>query len=149
MWYEFLVLPFGLATAPFVFTKLTYPVVAFLRAFGIRLIIFLDVMLVVGATEDECRDIVARVIQTLVDAGFRIYLKKSNLVPPQEFRFLGLVWNSQTSQISLSLKRFQDLNSIALQVRAVKRPSCSGLKGRFLLRSLSAVSGLSPTAHFR
>ena len=81
MWYEFLVLPFGLATAPFVFTKLTYPVVAFLRAFGIRLIIFLDVMLVVGATEDECRDIVARVIQTLVDAGFRIYLKKSPGVP--------------------------------------------------------------------
>ena len=47
VWYEFLVLPFGLATAPFVFTKLTYPVVAFLRAFGIRLIIFLGVMLVV------------------------------------------------------------------------------------------------------
>ena len=46
VWYEFLVLPFGLGTAPFVFTKLTYPVVAFLRALGIRLIIYLDDMLV-------------------------------------------------------------------------------------------------------
>ena len=35
--YQFLVLPFGLCTAPFIFTKITKPVAAFLRLKGIRI----------------------------------------------------------------------------------------------------------------
>ena len=139
--YEFLVLPFGLATAPFVFTKLTKPVAAFLRALGIRLIIYLDDILVVGSTEEECRVNVARVLQTLVDAGFKINLKKSNLVPSQEFQYLGLVWNTITARVSLPLKRFQDLNSMALRIQAEGRPPCSDLT-RFLGLMSAAITAI-------
>ena len=53
--YEFQCLPFGLSSAPRVFTKLLKPVVALLRRRGIRCILFLDDMLIMD------RDISAKV----------------------------------------------------------------------------------------
>ena len=46
--YEFACLPFGLASAPRVFTKLMKPVVGLLRQLGIRLIVYLDDILIMG-----------------------------------------------------------------------------------------------------
>ena len=76
--YEFLVLPFGLVTATFVFTKLTKPVAAFLRAMGIRIIFYLDDILVIGSSEEQCRVNVEMTLKVLVEAGFVINHKKSN-----------------------------------------------------------------------
>ena len=42
--YQFNCLPFGLSSAPWVFTKTTRPVVATLQELGLHLIIFIDVM---------------------------------------------------------------------------------------------------------
>ena len=50
--YEFACLPFGLASAPRVFTKLMKPVVGLLRQLGIRLIIYLDDMLIMAQSRD-------------------------------------------------------------------------------------------------
>jgi hypothetical protein len=47
MW-EFACLPFGLASAPRVFTKLLKPVVAVLRQMGLRIIIYLDDILIMS-----------------------------------------------------------------------------------------------------
>ena len=88
--YQFLVLPFGLCLAPFVFTALTKPIIAFLRARGIRVIFYLDDILVIGATKEECETNLAFVLQLLQSLGFLINWKKSNLIPSQLFRFLGL-----------------------------------------------------------
>lgn len=46
--YEFRMLPFGLASATRVFTKILKPVAAGLRKKGIRLLIYLDDILVPG-----------------------------------------------------------------------------------------------------
>ena len=46
--WEFWSLPFGLASAPLAFTKITKPVVAFLRGKGIILIIYIDDMLLMA-----------------------------------------------------------------------------------------------------
>ena len=51
--YEFRCLPFGLSSAPRVFTKLLKPVMALLRRQGIRTIIFLDDLLVMGQSKEE------------------------------------------------------------------------------------------------
>ncbi len=47
--YQFRCLPFGLNTAPRIFTKLLKPVVAFLRTRNIRLLIYLDDILIIGS----------------------------------------------------------------------------------------------------
>ena len=97
-------------------------------------------------------------LKVLVEAGFKINFKKSNLIPSQRFQYLGLIWDTTIGQVSLPLIRFQTLNSMALQVQSTPRPSCSSLmrllglmsaaipavplirlKSRFLQRSLIAV----------
>ena len=50
--YEFACLPFGLASAPRVFTKIMKPVVGLLRQLGIRIVIYLDDMLIMAQTRE-------------------------------------------------------------------------------------------------
>ena len=46
--------PFGLTSAPRVFTKVLKPVVANLRRQGIRIVIYLDDILIIASSRDEC-----------------------------------------------------------------------------------------------
>ena len=50
--YQFSCLPFGLGPAPRLFTKLLKPVVALLRRLGLRLIIYLDNIIVYNQTQE-------------------------------------------------------------------------------------------------
>ena len=49
--FQFRVLPFGLCTAPYAFTKLTKPIVQFLRSVGIQILIYLDDILICAPSE--------------------------------------------------------------------------------------------------
>ena len=49
--YQFNCLPFGLSCAPWVFTKIIKPVATTLRNIGIRLIVYIDDMLIMAETE--------------------------------------------------------------------------------------------------
>ena len=51
--YEFQYLPFGLSTAPRAFTKLLKPVIAILRSSGIRIVTYLDDILVMHQNHQE------------------------------------------------------------------------------------------------
>ena len=53
--YQFKVLVFGLSTAPRIFTKVMKPVVAFIQARGILIIIYLDDILLAAPTFEECK----------------------------------------------------------------------------------------------
>ena len=52
--YEFTCLPFGYSLAPRVFTKVFKPIVSHLRLHGLRIIIFLDDILLVASSKQEC-----------------------------------------------------------------------------------------------
>lgn len=52
--YEFTALPFGLATAPYIFTKILRPAVSHLRAMGYCSVIYLDDFLFIGGSREEC-----------------------------------------------------------------------------------------------
>ena len=51
--YQFKALPFGLCSAPRIFTKVLKPVAAFLRRKAIRVLIYLDDFLLLAATVEE------------------------------------------------------------------------------------------------
>ena len=53
--YTFQGLPFGLNTAPRVFTKLIKPIAAYLRKRGIRIIVYLDDFLILGSSIKESK----------------------------------------------------------------------------------------------
>ena len=85
---EFGCLPFGLATAPRVFTKLMKPVVGALRQRGIRLIIYLDDLLIMAESHDQALHHAASKLNLLEGLGFIVNYQKSQLLPSQKIEFL-------------------------------------------------------------
>ena len=73
--YQFCALPFGLACAPYVFTKLLKPVLANLRSKGQKSVCYLDDLLLFGATYEQCANSV-RKDNRLTKLGFVINVKK-------------------------------------------------------------------------
>ena len=51
--FQFTCLPFGLSSAPRTFTKVMKPVVSYLRSLGVRMIVYLDDILILGQTKEE------------------------------------------------------------------------------------------------
>ena len=66
-----------------------------MRLRGIRLIVYLDDILILAQTESQLRKQVAEVAETLYNLGFVINAKKSVLDPNQSMEFLGFVVDSQ------------------------------------------------------
>ncbi|KAF7241227.1 Transient receptor potential cation channel subfamily V member 6 [Varanus komodoensis] len=87
--YEFKVLPFGLVTAPRVFSKCTAPVCAHLRLRGIRIYPYLDDWLLVSDTKAGLLSAVDITCALLQDLGLCINQQKSSLLPTQMINFFG------------------------------------------------------------
>ena len=114
--YEFLCLCFGLAPAPYVFTKLLKIPMALSRSISIRIIIYLDDMLIIGRTKEETialRDTVNLLLQCL---GFFISQKKSVMTPVQEIQFLGMIVNSKVMIICLPQKKLQSIKQMCQDI---------------------------------
>ena len=103
--YEFLCLCFGLGPAPRIFTKILKVPILVLRRLMIRVIIYLDDLLILGNNMSEIFMAMDSVIFLLQRLGFVINLKKCVLDPAQEIELLGLTVNSQTMALSLPEER--------------------------------------------
>ena len=86
--YQFKALPFGLCSAPRIFTKLMKPVAAFLRRKSIRILIYLDDFLLLAATKEEAVRNTHLLVTLLQSLGFVVNFKKSSLIPSQVITFL-------------------------------------------------------------
>ena len=87
--YQFEVLPFGLNTAPQVFTRLGHTVTAYLHCQGISVIPYLDEWLV-NHTDRQNLLRQALLLDTLDLVGFILNRKKSELELTQDLQFLGI-----------------------------------------------------------
>lgn len=99
--YEFNCLPFGLCTAPYVFTKLMKPILEFLRSRGMISVMYLDDILCIGRDYSECVDIVQHTKELLESLGFILNMEKSCLVPKTSCTFLGFVFDSEKMTLTL------------------------------------------------
>ena len=63
--YQFDCLPFGLSCAPWVITKITKPVSMVLREMGIRIIVYIDDMLIMAESEALLKDHIAGTVHLL------------------------------------------------------------------------------------
>ncbi|CAH2223969.1 jg20374 [Pararge aegeria aegeria] len=99
--YEFNVLPFGICTAPFMFTKLMKPVVKLLRSCGFISSIYLDDLCLVGYTYQDCMQNIEATQKLLLALGFIINGEKSNRIPSKSCNYLG--FNIDTNKWRLSL----------------------------------------------
>ena len=93
--YEFNALPFGLSTAPYVFTKLMKPVVETLRNEGHVSVIYLDDILMIGKTQLDREHNVRATRFLLTSLGLIINEEKSQTRPSHQCQFLGFILDSQ------------------------------------------------------
>ena len=99
--YEFLCLYFGLGPALRIFTKLLKIPIAVLRRIQIRIIIYLDNMLLMSQTINGLEIAKDTLIFLLQSLGFVTNLQKSVLEPLQKIEFLGLEIDSVRMTLTL------------------------------------------------
>ena len=87
--YEFRCLPFGLSSAPRGFTKMLKPVAALLRSQGVRVVFYLDDILLLHQSKDEQWKLFHQVLDLLQSLGFTVKREKCSAYPTQQLIFLG------------------------------------------------------------
>ena len=89
--WEFQGACFGLNVLPYLFTRLIKPLEKIWRSQGILIFVYLDDILLLGASKKQVEKHLDVVTTTLLSAGFKINLKKSYLAPSQEIVHLGYI----------------------------------------------------------
>lgn len=130
--FEYTCLAFGLNASPWVFTKLLRVAVTFLRRSGIRLVIYLDDLLIVWSSTEECWTSVALVIKILQSFSFLINFPKSETTPVQAREYIGLITNSVLMSFHLTKKKVDDIKRLSRET--LKKKKCS-------LRELAKIIG--------
>ena len=122
--YQFLVLPFGIHTAPWIFTTLGNAVTLHLRTQAIRISLYLDDGLTLAKSEQLCQYQVDSIVLPLLRSlGLTINYKKSSLTPKQQFTFLGFHWD--TSRMLCILPEDRLLNIKYLVNLALSQTPCT------------------------
>ena len=133
--YQFTCLPFGLSCAPWVFTKTLKPALTLLRELGVRLVAYIDDILVMAETEEKSRDHKEGLFYLLENLGFIIHPEKKITTPTQEIEFLGMVVDSRTMELRLSGQKIKKLRqeaaNIGDQAATHTRRDASRLLGKF------------------
>ena len=101
--FEFACLPFGLASALRVFAKIMKPVVGLLRQLGIRVIVYLDDLLIMAESPPLARTHVNLALNLFGGLGFSVNYENSVVVPTTSIEFLG--FSVDSINLTLSLPR--------------------------------------------
>ncbi|KAN0025830.1 hypothetical protein ACTFIU_000093 [Dictyostelium citrinum] len=133
--YRWKTMPFGLSTTPRIFTKLLRPVLRMLRELNVSVIAYLDDLLIVGSTKEECLSNLDKTMKLLVKLGFKLNLEKSVLEPTQSITFLWLQIDSVSMKLLVPKEKKK---SVIKEIRNfLKLDSCTprklaGLKGKLI-----------------
>lgn len=119
--YEFNCLPFGLCTAPYVFTKVLKPVMKYLRSRGIVSVQYLDDIFLIGNSYTSCLNSINFTRLLLERLGFVINYEKSCLTPSSKSKFLGFIFNSEEMVLYLpDNKKEKVINNITHVIKLQK-----------------------------
>lgn len=102
---QFKALPFGLSTAPRVYTKVLVNPVSHLRQQGIHVHPYLDDLLIRSTSRHQAQLDTAMVIRCLMEHRFLINRNKSKLMLTQHITHLGMVIDTRCIKIFLTQDR--------------------------------------------
>lgn len=131
--YEYTALPFGLSTAPYIFTKIMRSIVSYLCQKGFQWVIYLDDFLLLGSSPEECQANVNTSLNLLLSLGFKINYSKSQLQPSNICKYLGFVFDSNEQSISIPFQRREKLLSLT---------SDMANRSRCFIRNFASMIGL-------
>lgn len=111
IFYVFTVLPFGLSSAPYIFTKCLRPMVRYWRQSGVNIVLYLDDGLGLAKSYEKGVSDSLFVKQSLENAGFLVNSEKSVFQPCQTLEWLGMLWNTKMFCLSIPERCVQDCKS--------------------------------------
>ena len=138
--FKFTVLPFGLTSAPYVFTKVVRPLVKKWRSEGKNMVVFLDDGLGFANNLDLAKQHSAEVKDDLIKAGFVPNVQKSIWNPVTGSEWLGFYIDLAEGELFLPARR---IDSIKKDIRDILH-GCFGSKvhvTKVHVKKLASVTG--------
>ena len=111
-YFKFLVLPFGLSSAPYVFTKLTRPLIRKWRLEGKCVLMYLDDGFGRESSFEKTESMANMIKQDLLASGFVPKVEKSCWVPVRVLEFLGNGIDTINNQIYIPSRRIDKVISL-------------------------------------
>ena len=116
--FQFTTLPFGLATAPQVFTMIVKEVKLMALSRGIRLHQYLDDWLIRAQSQEEAEVNTQTVVVLTQSLGWIINQEKSKLKPTQVFSFMGYEYHLDSALVKPTQERWLKLQDLILQLKS-------------------------------
>lgn len=145
--YQFRALPFGLNTAPRVFTSLVRAMAVHLHRRGLLFHHYLDDWLIRAASPSKLLDDLNTVVRLAVSLGWIINLKKSDLVPSQTTMYLGVKIDTVSYTAMPSQRRVERLQELVRQI--LESPTAPACRWSSLLGHLASLCGVVPNGRLR
>ena len=137
----------GLTCSARVFTRVALFVGAKLRHKGVRIVLYIDDLLIIASSRELCDQHVDMLLQAIINFGFLCNEKKSCLVPATVFTYLGMVWDSVKWMVSVKEERETKIRSNAQQLLSSATATCRTV-AVFLGRA-NSTAGAIPLARAR
>ncbi len=131
-YFVFTVLPFGLATAPYVFTKIQKALVKHWRAQGIRIFTYLDDGIGGGSTKETTKEISGIIRKDVESSGFLWHPEKTVWEPSQQGEVLGFLIDLERGYFQVPERRIKCLQ---------KKLGCVAQSSRSSARDIAQVTG--------
>ena len=116
--FQFTSLPFGLATAPQVFTMIVKEVKLMALSRGLRLHQYLDDGLIRSQSQEEAQVNTQAVVDLTQSLGWIINREKSELNPTQVFSFVGYEYHLDSALVKPTQERFLKLQDLILRLKS-------------------------------
>ena len=111
--YRHLVMPQGSSLSPWTWTRIMKPVLKYLRSLGIRLVCYMDDILLLAETRDLCNKHKDLVVTTLDKLGLLRNIEKSILTPTRHIEFLGILLNTVDMTFTVPHKKLHSIQKEA------------------------------------
>ena len=116
--FQFTSLPFGLATAPQVFTMIVKEMKLLALTRGIRLYQYLDDWLIRAQSQEEAQVNTQTVVDLTQPLGWIINQEKSELKPTQLFLFMGYEYHLDSALVKPTQERLFKLQELILHLKS-------------------------------
>ena len=118
--FVFTVLPFGLTSATFIFTKVVRPLVKYWRLNSVKITCFLDDGIGIEYNYEEAKRKSEFVQETLTKSGFIPNIQKSTWEPCKILTWLGIDINLSSGTLKITKSRIDNiLNTVSLILRKI------------------------------
>ena len=123
--YQFNNMPFGLASAPYIFTTIMTAVIVYIRkTYGIIIFSYLDDILILAKNHFQITYAILKVLELFERLGLTVNYKASILHPTNIVTYLGISFDLTNKTMSLSER---NISNIRIKINKILKSSKSSL----------------------